>query len=45
MIYPLVRELAEDSIPARDLPHLDVLPQGYYRWRKSPVTRRDLENA
>jgi putative transposase len=46
MIYPLVRELAEDGIPVTVTCRvLKFSPQGYYRWRKSPVTRRDWDNA
>ena len=46
MIYPLVRELAVDGIPVTVTCRvLKFSPQGYYKWLKSPVTRRDLENA
>ena len=40
MIYPLVREVAEDGIPARDLPHLDVLPPGLL-----PVAKESRDEA
>jgi putative transposase len=46
MIYPLVRELAEDGIPvAVTCRVLKFSPQGYCKWLKNPVTKRDLENA
>jgi putative transposase len=46
MIYPLVRELAEDGIPVTVTCRvLKLSPQGYYKWLKNPVTTRDLENA
>src|ERR1035437_5955593 len=46
MIYPLVRELAVDGIPVTVTCRLlKFSPQGYYKWLKAPVTRRDLENA
>jgi transposase InsO family protein len=46
MIYPLVREPAEDGIPVTVTCRvLKFSPQGYYKWLKSPVSRRDLENA
>jgi putative transposase len=46
MIYPLVRELAEDGIPVTVTCRvLKFSPQGYYKWRKCPVTKRDLEHA
>lgn len=46
MTYPLVRELAEDGIPVTVTCRvLKFSPQGYYKWLKSPVTARDLENA
>ena len=46
MIYPLVPELAADGIPVTVTCRvLKFSPQGYYKWRRSPVTKRDLENA
>jgi transposase InsO family protein len=46
MTYPLVRELAEDGIPVTVTCRvLKFSPQGYYKWRKSPVTIRDWQNA
>jgi transposase InsO family protein len=46
MIYPLVRELAEDGIPVTVTCRvLKFSPQGYYKWRKNPITKRDLDNA
>jgi putative transposase len=46
MIYPLVRELAEDGIPVTVTCRvLKFSPQGYYQWRKVPWSSRDYENA
>jgi putative transposase len=46
MIYPLVRELAEDGIPVTVTCRvLKFSPQGYYQWRKAPWSSRDYENA
>jgi putative transposase len=46
MIYPLVRELAEDGIPVTVTCRvLKFSPQGYYKWLKRPVTKRDFDNA
>ncbi len=46
MMYPLVRELAEDGIPVTVTCRvLKFSPQGYYRWMKHPITERDWENA
>jgi putative transposase len=46
MKYPLVRDLADDGIPVSVTCRvLKFSTQGYYRWLKKPVTRRDYENA
>ncbi len=46
MIYPLVRDLAEDGIPvAVACRVLDFSKQAYYKWRTSPVTDRDWSDA
>jgi len=46
MIYPLVRELADDGLPVRlTCRVLKFSPQGYYRWARRPISRRDYENA
>ena len=46
MKYPLVRELAADGFPVTVTCRvLKFSTKNYYRWLRSPVTRRDLENA
>jgi putative transposase len=46
MIYPLVQELADDGIAVRlTCGVLGFSAQGYYKWRRSPVCRRDLDDA
>ena len=46
MIYPLVRELAEDGIPvAVTCRVLKLARQPYYRWLTAPVTDRELAQA
>ncbi|MBT1620551.1 IS3 family transposase [Curtobacterium flaccumfaciens pv. poinsettiae] len=46
MMYPLVLELAADQIPvAVTCRVLGFSKQAFYAWRKSPVSRRDWENA
>jgi putative transposase len=46
MIYPLVRELAADGIAIRlTCRVLGFSPQGYYRWRRRPISHRNYENA
>jgi len=46
MIYPLVRELAEDGIPVTVTCRvLGFSRKNYYRWLASPITTRDWENA
>jgi transposase InsO family protein len=46
MMYPLVRELAEDGIPVTVTCRvLKIARQPYYRWLASPVTTSELEEA
>ena len=46
MIYPLVRELADDGFSLRlTCRVLKFSPQGYYRWAPPPISYRDYENA
>ena len=46
MMYPLVRELAEDGIPvAVTCRVLKIARQPYYRWLKCPVTDAELTAA
>ncbi|MGW5113775.1 hypothetical protein ACWEQQ_44770, partial [Nocardia sp. NPDC004123] len=46
MIYPLVRELAEDGIPVTVTCRvLNLARQPYCRWLAEPVTDADLEQA
>ena len=46
MMYPLVRDLAEDGIPVTVTCRvLKFSKQGYFKWRKQPCSNRDLENA
>ena len=46
MIYPLVTDLAAGGVPvAVTCRVLGFSKQGYYRWRASPVTDRDWEDA
>ena len=46
MMYPLVQELAADSIPvAVTCRVLDFTKQGFYAWRKRGVSARDWHNA
>ena len=46
MIYPLVRELADDGIAIRlTCRVLKFSFQGYYKWLKRPLSARDYENA
>jgi hypothetical protein len=46
MIYPLVRELADDGFSVRlTCRVLKFSPQGYYRWARRPISHRDYENA
>ena len=46
MMYPLVRELANDKIPV--VVACEVLgftPQAFYKWEANPVSDRDWETA
>jgi len=46
MIYPLVRELADDGFSVRlTCRVLKFSTQGYYRWARRPISYRDYENA
>lgn len=46
MTYPLVLELADDGIAVRlTCGVLGFSPQGFYKWRRSPVCGRDLDDA
>ena len=46
MMYPLVRELADDGVPVTVTCRvLKIARQPYYRWLASPVTDADLEEA
>ena len=46
MIYPLVRELAADGIPVVVTCRvLGFSPQGFYKWRRNPVSTRDWDDA
>ncbi|ULD38882.1 IS3 family transposase [Rhodococcus qingshengii] len=46
MMFPLVRDLAADGIPVTVTCRvLGFSTQGFYTWKKSPVTQRDWDNA
>ncbi len=46
MMYPLVRDLAAEKIPvAVTCRVLRFSKQGYFKWRRRPCPRRDLDNA
>ncbi len=46
MIYPLVRDLAADGIPVTVTCRvLGFSPQGFYRWKASPICDRDWSDA
>ena len=46
MMYPLVRELAEDGVPVTVTCRvLKIARQPYYRWLANPVTDAELEQA
>lgn len=46
MMYPLVRELAEDGIPvAVTCRVLGIARQPYYRWLKNPITAAEVAEA
>lgn len=45
-MYPLASELAEDAIlVAVSCRVLKLARQPYYRWKKNPITRRELDEA
>lgn len=46
MMFPLVRELAEDRIPiAVTCRELGFSKQAFFTWRTDPVSQRDWDNA
>lgn len=46
MIYPLVQELADDNIPvAVTCGVLGFSFQGFYKWKRNPVSDRDWDDA
>jgi hypothetical protein len=46
MMYPLVRELAGDGIPVTVTCRvLKIARQPHYRWLRSPVSGRELDDA
>jgi putative transposase len=46
MTYPLVLDLADDNIPvAVTCRVLGFTKQAFYKWRKTPVTHRDYDDA
>lgn len=46
MTYPLVLELAAEGIPVRlTCGWLGFSPQGFYKWRASPICERDWDDA
>lgn len=46
MIYPLVRELAEDGVPVTVTCRvLEIARQPYYRWLQEPVTQAEWDDA
>lgn len=46
MMYPLVRDLADDGIPVvRTCRVLQLCRQAYYRWLAEPVCERDWDDA
>jgi putative transposase len=46
MMYPLVGDLAAEDVPvAVTCRVLKVSQQGYFKWRRRPGSRRDLDNA
>lgn len=46
MMFPLVRDLADDEIPVTVTCRvLGFSTQGFCTWKKSPVTQRDWDNA
>lgn len=46
MMYPLVLDLAADGVPVTVTCRvLGFSTQGFYKWKKNPVTQRDWEDA
>ena len=51
MMFPLVRDLAAETVPARRVPVavtcrvLGFSKQAYYKWLANPVTDRDWDDA
>ena len=46
MMYPLVLDLAEDGVPVTVTCRvLGFSTQGFYKWRKTPLTQRDWDDA
>lgn len=46
MTYPLVLDLAADGIPVTVTCRvMKFSPQGFYKWKKNPVTQRDWDDA
>ena len=46
MMYPLVRELANDKIPVVVTCRvLGFTPQAFYKWEANPVSDRDWQTA
>ena len=46
MMYPLVQELAAEKIPvAVTCRVLGFSKQAFYKWRASPVSQRDWDDA
>jgi DNA invertase Pin-like site-specific DNA recombinase len=46
MMYPLVRDLADDGIPVTVTCRvLKIARQPYYRWLANPVTSAELDEA
>jgi putative transposase len=46
MMYPLVLDLAGDGVPVTVTCRvLGFSTQGFYKWRKSPLTQRDWDDA
>ena len=46
MMYPLVRDLADDGFPVVvTCGVLGFSPQAFYQWLANPISDRDLEDA
>jgi putative transposase len=46
MMYPLVCDLADDGVPVTVTCRvLGFSTQGFYKWRKTPLTQRDWDDA